>query len=63
MGFEDEAEQSFGPAWRQLGVEAWAQYSRDADLGTGLIAYPIEAIGPTLLIVASTAKARHCLEG
>jgi hypothetical protein len=27
-----------GPAWHALGVEAWAQFSRRADLGTGLIA-------------------------
>jgi hypothetical protein len=42
-----------GPAWRQLGAQAWAQYSRLADLGTGLVAYPIEGIGSTLLIMAA----------
>jgi hypothetical protein len=40
------------PAWYALGPEAWLQYSRHADLGTGLIAYPIEGIGSTLLIIA-----------
>ena len=42
-----------GPAWRELGAEAWAQYSRLADLGTGLVAYPIEGIGSALLIIAA----------
>jgi hypothetical protein len=42
-----------GPAWRTLGAEPWAQFSRHADLGTGLIAYPLEAIGATLLLIAA----------
>ena len=42
-----------GPAWRELGAEAWAQYSRLADLGAGLVAYPIEGIGSALLIIAA----------
>jgi len=42
-----------GPAWHTLGAEAWAQFSRRADLGTGLIAYPVEAIGATLLLMAA----------
>jgi hypothetical protein len=42
-----------GPAWHELGANAWAQYSRLADLGTGLIAYPIEGIGSALLIMAA----------
>jgi hypothetical protein len=41
------------PAWRVLGPDTWAQFSRHADLGRGLIAYPVEAIGTTLLIVAA----------
>jgi len=32
------------PAWRRLGVVAWADYSRHADLGNGDIVYPIGAI-------------------
>jgi hypothetical protein len=36
-----------GPAWHALGAEARAQFSRRVDLGTGLIAYPVEAIGTT----------------
>jgi hypothetical protein len=42
-----------GPAWSALGAEAWLEYSRRADLGTGLIVYPIEGIGSTLLILAA----------
>jgi hypothetical protein len=42
-----------GPAWSELGAEAWVEYSRRADLGTGLIVYPIEGIGSTLLIFAA----------
>jgi hypothetical protein len=39
-----------GPAWHALGAPPWAQYSRLADLGPGLVAYPIKGIGSTLLI-------------
>jgi hypothetical protein len=45
-----------GPAWHALGPEAWLQYSRHADLGTGLVVYPIEGIGSTLLIIAAAAS-------
>jgi hypothetical protein len=44
------------PAWHQLGAEAWLQYSRQADLRAGLLAYPIEGIGSTLLIIAAAAS-------
>jgi hypothetical protein len=37
------------PAWEQVGVLAWATYSREADLGNGLVLYPLEAIGGALL--------------
>jgi hypothetical protein len=37
------------PAWQQVGAVAWADFSRHADLGNGLIVYPIEAIGAGLL--------------
>lgn len=47
-----------GPAWHALGAEAWVQFSRRADLGTGLIAYPIEAIGATLLLIAALLSSR-----
>jgi hypothetical protein len=42
-----------GPAWHEMGAQAWLQYSRHADLGTGLIAYPIEGIGTAILIIAA----------
>ncbi|MBO0756901.1 MAG: hypothetical protein J2P54_13655 [Bradyrhizobiaceae bacterium] len=45
-----------GPAWHALGPEAWLQLSRHADLGTGLIVYPIEGIGSTLLITAAAVS-------
>lgn len=43
------------PAWQQLGVQAWADYSRHADLGAGVIAYPIEANGWMILALAAAA--------
>jgi hypothetical protein len=45
-----------GPAWHQLGAEAWAAYSRHADLGNGLVAYPVEAIGGALLIICAAVS-------
>jgi hypothetical protein len=45
-----------GPAWHQLGAEAWAEYSRHADLGNGLVAYPVEAVGGALLIVSAAVS-------
>lgn len=42
------------PAWYLLGPAAWAQYSRYADLGAGLLMYPIEGVGAALLLVAAT---------
>lgn len=41
------------PAWRHLGVQAWATFSRSADLGNGTILYPLAGIGGTLLILAA----------
>jgi hypothetical protein len=45
-----------GPAWHALGAEAWAQFSRRADRGSGLIAYPVEAIGAALLLIAAAVS-------
>ena len=45
-----------GPAWHELGAEAWAAYSRHADLGNGLVAYPVEAIGGALLIMSAAVS-------
>jgi len=47
-----------GPAWHHLGANAWAEYSRHADLGAGLIAYPIEAIGAVVLLFAAIISRR-----
>jgi hypothetical protein len=41
------------PSWRHLGVQAWAAFSRGADLGSGRIIYPIAGIGGLLLILAA----------
>jgi hypothetical protein len=41
------------PAWRHLGVQAWAAFSRGADLGNGTILYPLAGIGGLLLILAA----------
>ena len=40
-------------AWRHLGVHAWADYSRHADLGPGDIVYPIGGILWWALIFAA----------
>lgn len=41
------------PAWHLVGAIPWAEFSRHADLGNGLILYPIEAIGGALLTIAA----------
>src|SRR5438105_5051199 len=41
------------PAWQTAGPEAWAVFSRNADLGNGLVLYPLEAIGGALLILVA----------
>jgi len=46
------------PAWRQLGAEAWATFSRRADLGNGEIMYPLAGIGGTVLILAAAIAFR-----
>jgi len=46
------------PAWRHLGPEAWAAFSRSADLGNGKIMYPLAGIGGTLLILAAAIAFR-----
>ena len=46
------------PAWRQLGAQAWADYSRDADLGTGDIVYPIGGILLWALVFAAAVSQR-----
>jgi hypothetical protein len=46
------------PAWRHLGAEAWAAFSRSADLGSGEILYPLAGIGGTVLILAAAIAFR-----
>src|SRR6266700_2418296 len=44
------------PAWRQVGVVPWAEFSRHADLGNGLFLYPVAAIGGVLLSIAAAVS-------
>ena len=46
------------PAWRHLGAEAWAAFSREADLGHGKLVYPLAGIGGTVLILAAAIAFR-----
>jgi len=39
------------PAWRKVEIDAWAIYSRNGDLGNGLIFYPFLAIVSALLLI------------
>ena len=41
------------PAWRRVGPLGWAAFSRHADLGNGLIFYPLEAFGGMTFSVAA----------
>lgn len=42
-------------AWHEVGVVAWANYSRSADLGNGLVVYPTLAVGGALFSIAAAA--------
>ena len=44
------------PAWQAVGAQGWAAFSRHADLGPGLVLYPLEAVGGLLLATAATAS-------
>lgn len=46
------------PACRHLGPEAWAAFSRWADLGNGRIMYPVAGIVGTVLILAAALTFR-----
>jgi hypothetical protein len=46
------------PAWRELGVPAWAAYSRHADLGPGDVVYPIAAGLLWVLVLAAAVAYR-----
>jgi hypothetical protein len=41
------------PAWRRVGVTYWAAFSRQADLGNGLVLYSLLGIGAPLLSIAA----------
>lgn len=43
-------------AWRQLGAEAWAAFSRRADLGRGLVLYPVVGVSTWLLSLATAVS-------
>jgi hypothetical protein len=47
------------PAWHRVGPIAWANFSRHADLGNGLILYPLEAFGGMILSVAAAVIFRR----
>jgi hypothetical protein len=44
------------PAWHEVGVLAWANYSRSADLGNGLLLYPALAIGGALFSLGAAVS-------
>src|SRR5215831_18834988 len=47
------------PAWRHLSINEWEKYSEHADLGNGLVLFPVEAIGSAIpLIIASIISLR-----
>jgi hypothetical protein len=46
------------PAWQNLGADAWGAYSRHADLGAGLIVYPVTGIGLAVLAIAAAISSR-----
>lgn len=46
------------PAWQETGAVPWANFSRHADLGGGLVLYPVEAIGGALSILAAAIAFR-----
>lgn len=41
------------PAWHRLGAEPWAGFSRKADLGRGLVLYPLIGVSTWLLTLAT----------
>lgn len=47
------------PAWRHVGALAWAEFSRNADLGNGLILYPVLGIGGALATIAAAIAYRR----
>jgi hypothetical protein len=46
------------PAWHELGVQAWADYSRHADLHNGLVVYSVGGILCWMLVFAAALAYR-----
>jgi hypothetical protein len=46
------------PAWRHLGAQTWADYSRHADLGNGVYVYSITNISWAVLAVGAAISLR-----
>jgi hypothetical protein len=46
------------PAWHRVGVTAWADFSRHADLGKGFFLFPTLGIGSALLSLAAALTHR-----
>lgn len=44
------------PAWRKVGAQGWAAYSRHADLENGLFLYPTLAIGGAVFTIAAAVS-------
>jgi hypothetical protein len=44
------------PAWRKIGVQRWAAYSRHADLENGLFLYPGLAIGGAFFTIVAAVS-------
>lgn len=42
------------PGWRHIDIAQWGEYSRHADLGTGIFLWPFEAISTSLLLLVSS---------
>ena len=45
------------PAWAVLGPEQWASFTRRADLGKGLVVYPIEGLAALVCSVGAAVLA------
>lgn len=41
------------PAWQHVGALTWATFSQWADLSSGLLIYPVQAIGSTILCITA----------
>jgi hypothetical protein len=45
------------PAWADLGPEPWASFTRRADLGKGLVVYPLEGLSALVCSVGAAVLA------